>query len=162
MNKQDKDLCLNFIQASKGGNDLPDITPIIKRYNLFHKYFKQILSEYELVNKTFTYMLTFTMDQKKQDVDLPFVHNAIEEYIVKFAERREPLRADLVCEGTDKDHKHKHWHLGIETKKYIDFSNFLKYYRNLYGNVDVSKSWSNDYNNILKYINKSKPSFKVV
>ncbi len=107
-------------------------------------------------------MLTFTISPSLHDVLDTKLHTKLEEYIIDFAERRHPMRSDLVKEGSDKKHLHTHFHLGLELKKYIDFSNFLKFYRKTYGSVDISKSWSNDYNNILLYINKSEPSQKIV
>ncbi len=153
-----------FIVQSKLGMKLDecyDIRPLICKYRLFHRYMKQYVEEYEEENKIYTYMLTFTIDPKKHDVKDSKLHDVIEEYIVGFAERRNPLKSDIVKEGTDEDHKHTHWHLGLELKKYIDFSTFLKHYRKKYGSVDISKSWSNVYNNILIYINKSNPSTKL-
>ncbi len=162
MNPEDNKLCIAYIDAVKNTNTEPDIGPLILKYRKFDQYFKELVALYEQIHKTYTYMLTFTIDPRKCAVDDHDEHFIIEAYIIDWAEKRHPLKSDLVCEGTDQDHKHVHWHLGLELKKYIDFSNFLKHYRKKYGNVDISKSWSNDYTNIIKYINKSVPSQKIV
>lgn len=152
-----------FIKQCKEDSEIESITDLIMKYGIsFPRYIKQYVDEYENEDKSYTYMITFTINEKKYDVKSKDLHNEIEEYIIGFGEQRKPQRCDLVKEGTDEDHKNTHWHLGLKTKKYIDFSNFLKFYRKKYGIVDVSKSWSNDYNNILIYINKSIPSQKIV
>lgn len=165
MNSIEIERVKKFVMQCKEGYDMDDIIDIgdiIMRHKCFPKYIKQYVKEYEDENKVYTYMLTFTIDPKRHDVESTSLHDMIEDYVITFAERRNPLKADLVKEGTDEDHKHIHWHLGLELKKYIDFSNFLKFYRNKYGSVDISKSWSNDYNNIITYINKSVPSQQIV
>ncbi len=164
METEDIILLKKFIVQSKAGmvlSDCKDIRPLIIKYNYFSKYMKHYVEEYEDENKTYTYMLTFQIDPKKQNVKDSKLHDIIEGYIIDFAERRNPLKSDIVKEGGDEDHKHIHWHLGLELKKHIDFSNFLKHYRKKFGYVDISKSWSNVYNNILLYINKSNPSIKL-
>ncbi len=164
MNSEDIKTLKLFIHQSKTGvklDECVDIKPLIVKYRLFSIYMKQYGNEYDELNKTYTYMLTFTIDPKKHNVDDVKLHNILEEYIIDFAERRNPLKCDIVKEGGDEDHKHTHWHLGLELKKHIDFSNFLKHYRKKNGNVDITKSWSNIYNNILIYINKSVPSTKI-
>ncbi len=161
MDCDEQKLLQQFILDTKEGKnigDCADITSLIKRYRNFATYLRREVAEYEDKNKVYTYMLTFTIDPKRHDVEDSKLHEILEEYIVNFASKRHALRADLVREGDDIDHKHTHWHLGLELKKYIDFSNFLKYYRKTYGNVDISRSWSNDYDNVLKYINKKEPS----
>lgn len=164
MQEDERERVIKFIEQSKAGivlNKIISIKDLIIKYKNFNMLYKKLVNEYENANKTYTYMLTFTIDPKKHDVNDPKLHLEIEDYILKWAVRRTPLRADYVREGTDEDHKHTHWHLGLEMKKYIDFSNFLKFYRNSYGIVDISKSYSNLYKNILKYINKSVPSSKI-
>lgn len=161
MNIDDTILVKQFIKQSQNGvveKECVDIRSIIIKYHQFAKYFKKLLNEFDNKNKTYTYMLTFTMDPKIHDVENTALHAEIEEYIIRFAFNRNAERADIVKEGTDEDHKHTHWHLGLELKKYIDFSTFLKFYRKTYGSVDISRSWSNQYINVMKYINKSNPS----
>lgn len=165
MNLEDREIVKQFIVKVKKDEPIGDtskIEQLIRRTNNFSKYYKEILKEYENNNKTYTYMLTFTIDPKKQNVNCTKLHNKLEEYIINLATKRKPQRSDIVKEGTDEDHKHTHWHLGLEMKKFIDFSNVLKNYRKQNGNVDISRSWSNDYNNVLKYINKSQPSTQIV
>lgn len=162
MNVEDTERVRLYIYNIKNEIPLNNINDIIARYRQFPQYMKLLLDQFERENKVYTYMLTFTINPKIWNVKSTDLHDILEEYIIDFAERRKPINADLVKEGTDEDHKHTHWHLGIETKKYVDFSNFLKYYRKKYGSVDISKSWSNDYKNILKYINKSESSQKIV
>lgn len=150
-----------FIEEAKA--DIPlcereSIADLIMKYKLFEKYYKVMVSEYENKNKVYTYMLTFTIDPKKHDVNDIKLHDIIEEYVVAFARKRNASRADFVKEGTDEAHLHTHWHLGLELKKYIDFSNFLKFYRKTYGICDITRSWSNRYENVMDYINKSNPS----
>lgn len=164
MDEKDIAIVKTFIHQAKQGldeNDCVDICPLMLKYKYFHVYMKSYVKEYENENKTYTYMITFTIDPKKHDVKDTKLHDIIAEYVVGFACKRNALRADVVKEGTDEDHKHTHWHLGLELKKYLDFFNFLKYYRKIYGKVDVSRSWSNDYNNVLIYINKSIPSEQI-
>ncbi len=155
MDESEKKSVCEFIKNSKEGlKSSVNINKLILRHN-FDKEFKCILDEYEKKTKIYTYMITFTIDPKKHDVKDEKIHSLIQEYIESFAIARTPNKASYVKEGTDTEHKHTHWHLGLETKKYIDFSNFLKFYRKTYGSVDISKSWSNDFNNILIYISKS-------
>lgn len=167
MEKKDKDLCMKFIHQSRHGVEKKDLVNIIhlmtKYIKKFATYFEMVMKEYEKNNKIYTYMLTFTIDPKLHDVKDKSLHDKIATYIYGYTVARNPLRADIVKEGTDEDHKHIHFHLGLEVKKTIDFSNSLKYYRKTYGSVDVSSSkYGNIYNNVLKYINKSIPSVELV
>ncbi len=124
----------------------------------FHKQLKDKYKE----TKTYSIMITFTIDPNKHDVKDKKLHSKIEKYVAKFPINKccEVIRADYVREGTDKDHKHTHWHLGIKTNKPF-LNKTTKYYRNLYGHVDISRSYDNNYDNVLKYINKSIESTKV-
>ncbi len=166
MDEHDMSRLRKFVKQSKEGlpySELVDITDIVVRHSkTLPMYMKILVREYEQTNKVYTYMLTFTIDPSKYDVENKELHDIIEAYVIDFGERRNPLKCDVVKEKSDKHHKHTHWHLGLETKKYIDFSNFLKFYRKTYGIVDITKSWSNDYKNVLIYINKSTPSQQIV
>lgn len=135
----------------------------ITSYNVkkFHQQLKDRMDRNK-PDKVFSIMVTFTIDPKRHDVKDKKLHDKIEKYIVKFPRNKccEVIRSDYVREGTDKDHKHTHWHLGLKTKKPF-LNKTTKYYRNLYGHVDISRSYDNNYNNVLKYINKVIPSIKV-
>lgn len=164
MNLEDKTRVLLFIDKTKQGLPLQQcgsIGDLIRKYKYFSSYYKEYVKIYEDKDKTYTYMVTFTIDPKKHNVNDIKLHDEIENYVIDYALARKPIRCDYVKEGTDEDHKHTHFHLGLETKKYIDFSNSLKFFNKKFGNTDISRSYSNIYNNVLIYINKSIQSTKI-
>lgn len=113
--------------------------------------------------KSYTTMVTFTIDPKRHDVNDKKLLEKIEDYVLQFPHNKkcDVQRADYVREGTDEDHKHTHWHLGLETLEPF-LAKTTKYYESLYGHVDISRSYDNNYNNIIEYINKSIPSVNLI
>lgn len=157
---------IDFIIQCKEKKPLSEIdtrtfTELMVSMRGFSRLYKKTLDDYESKHKKYTYMLTFTVNPAKHDPEDHALQDILTEYITDYAERRNPIRADLVKEGGDTTDKHTHYHLGLLMKKHIDFSNTLKYYRKKYGNVDVSKSWSNDYEKVLIYINKQSPPLRI-
>lgn len=128
-----------------------------------YRFVKEFNREFALLYKSYTYMITFTIDPERHNVKSEKLHAKIDKYIKKFpiSKSCDVIRADYVREGSDKEHKHIHWHLGIETRN-IFKSKTLKYYNLKFGNTDVSKSYDNNYNNVLKYINKVNRSVQLV
>lgn len=98
--------------------------------------------------KRYMYMITFTLKDPKDETQA-------EEYIISQA-KREALQ--IVQYQYAKEYTKKgiaHWHVAIETKIPIKKDRFIQYYKNKsYGNIDLSRSKSTNYQNILNYISK--------
>lgn len=126
---------------------------------------KQIYRMMDKLNgkvKLYYYMLTFTLDPKKNDFSDDF-YDTVEEYICKQM-KRTPLRvteAHVVREGSDEDQKHTHWHASVITEKPLKKDRF-SYYQKLYGNIDVSKSQIKSNNEHLDYMSKQSTPKRVV
>lgn len=108
--------------------------------------------------KIYLYMLTFTKDPKKDVTDSD---DKIEKYIISVLKRTDPKELWVVREGGDKEHKHIHWHVMIQTPEYLRSERF-QYYRKKYGNIDISKSHTKNPKHIFDYISKQfKPTMYV-
>lgn len=104
--------------------------------------------------KTYQYMITFTIDPKKYATINDELIEKIEEYIKAI-----PLRTALKItkfEMVRESHKdgRPHWHTLVVSTKSLKKSLFT-YYQKLYGNIDFSKSRVKCVNNIRQYISKS-------
>lgn len=115
----------------------------------FARLVKQIKGE-----KTYyRYMLTFTLDPKKNQFTDSFF-TKVESYIVKQLHRK-PLgiiKAYLIREGGDND-KHVHWHSAVLTDKPLKADRF-NYYKKLYGNLDLSRTKAQNLEETLNYMSK--------
>lgn len=121
----------------------------------FNKEFKRQIQEREKIDHY--YMITFTLkpEIKKEE------YEEIEKFILKQV-RRPALKikeAYYVKEYTKKNIPH--WHISIKSKKTISKNRF-NYYRNKFGNIDISKSNNNSLEESLNYINKEQQSIKII
>ncbi len=119
------------------------------RLDVFNKLCYVAMKKKEDANKKYYYMITFTLRS-----DVTEDNNKIENYIIQrlkcFALRIE--KCHLVKEYTKK--KVAHWHASVISKGYISKDRF-NLYQNKYGNVDISKNHSHQYENMIKYMSKS-------
>ncbi len=129
----------------------------------FHKTFKSISKELDKKNKVYQYMLTFTCDPKKVDVEDEVALASIEDEVLRLVQKPvlSIVRSEYVREGTDEDHKHAHWHVGVVSKKFMKKEYFKSYIKNI-GRIDISKSVENNFLDILLYINKCYESTTIV
>lgn len=112
-------------------------------------------------NKNYNYMITFTMDPKKVDINDKDKVDKIEKFIVSQMNRQGLgiINAEYVREGGDSDHKHIHWHVNIISNKFLRKRYFKTYTKN-YGNIDISTSKNkfgsenSNYQSIHSYISK--------
>ena len=134
-----------FQRIEKGQATLDDIN-ILSSLRL-----STINAVYDAINKNYMYLVTFTVDKKK--VKKPN-YDSIEKYIKKQFQRS-PLKvtkAQIVREGNGKD-KHIHWHVAVQTAIPLKKDRF-HYYIRKYGNIDISKSKTNSYEELQNYISK--------
>ncbi len=146
-----------------------DLTIELSQFNYsdwktFHRIFKCIMRKNDLKKYHTTvkqYMITFTLDPKKlgSNIKNEDLLKTIELDIVDMFKSSQVydnvIRISYVREGTDKDHKHPHWHFGIQTTDYFNKKWFLKY---KFGFIQKTKSYKkNDFNDILDYYTVDKP-----
>ena len=127
------------------------------RYIEFHNAFKRYHKRLENENKTYCYMLTFTLkDEIKEDK-----FDEVNHYIISQSQR-DALQVKN-CWLVKEFHKSgkPHWHMSIETHKCLKKSRF-KYYQNKYGNVDISKSRVKDLHESINYMSKSEVPYQLV
>lgn len=106
------------------------------------------IKEYKKNNKEYYYLMTFTL---RHNI---LCENEVETYIIKRLKRKalKIVKAHIVKEYTKNNIAH--WHVAVKSKKYISKDRF-KYYTKLYGNIDISKNHSQNYDYIIEYISKS-------
>ncbi len=126
---------------------------------LLFRHFKQKKKE----DKRFYYMITFTLDEKKkEEINYkPKSDLEMQKYIISRL-RRKALKiekAHIVKELTEAGVPH--WHVAVKALKYISKDRF-KYYIKLYGNIDISKNHSQNYETIIKYISKSDTPYQLI
>lgn len=112
---------------------------------------RQINAAIDAMRKEYMYLVTFTIDTKKYTEKN---YDEIKKYIIKQFQRK-PLqvtKAQIVQEGNGKD-KHIHWHVAVHTMTPLKKDRF-HYYIKKYGNIDISKSKSNSYDELQNYISK--------
>lgn len=118
--------------------------------------FKKYLNDNDNLSKRYRYLITFTVNTKLNT--LPY--SEVKKYIVKQLNRK-PLkivRAYIVEEGFEnpdksKGQKHKHYHVAIESTKFIKKNRF-NYYIKKIGNIDVSKTKLDSLEEAINYISK--------
>ncbi len=135
-----------------------------------HLYYQKFLSRYnfselmscmkrlkkKFASKTFQYLITFSVDPEKVDVKDKKKLKKIKMYIISRFKRPaiRAIRADIVEEGGEGTEKQVHWHVALHARTWF-LKKSLKYYEEIYGFTDISKSTDNNYDNRLNYINKS-------
>lgn len=106
-------------------------------------------------NKRYVYMITFTLSpNSKAD------QKSVEEFISNQARRTalQIVKFEMVKEYTKKGVPH--WHALVVSKKHLAKDRFKHYIEN-YGNIDISKSKSQDSQHIYDYI-KKEPNHKIL
>lgn len=125
------------------------------------KIFKKLHAE--RVKEKKYYLLTFTLDLNmniyvdNEDEILLQIPDDI--YQILMRKSLKITKCHVVKELTKKGIAH--WHASVETLKYLkkrDFQGFIKNY----GFVDISKSKSNNYQEILQYISKESTPTKII
>lgn len=117
---------------------------------------KYNLKKRDKQNKKYYYLITFTL---KPDVDV--VDIIIENYIIQRLKRKalNIIKCGFVKEYTKNGVAH--WHAAVISTKYISKDRF-KYYEKLYGIVDIDKNYSQNYEFMNTYINKSNTSRLII
>lgn len=129
------------------------ITSIIKNADLLI-FQNQIKRAIRKLNEKFIYMLTFTVDLKKRTIETNEDIKEIEDYIIKLIRSKSLnhiLKSHLVYEiGKNGNH---HWHVYAECSKCLKKDRFKTYIKR-YGNVDISRSKTDNQEHIMTYMNK--------
>lgn len=103
--------------------------------------------------KEYVYMITFTIDPAKIP-DVSKMKNKIQDYIISQSERKalNLIRYEIV----EEEHKdgRPHWHALAVSTKYLSKDRFNFYIKN-FGNIDLSKSYSQQPQEIINYMSKS-------
>lgn len=109
------------------------------------------------VKKEYHYLITFTLDPSKG----PFETDLVEKYICKLLTSKslKLIVADVVYEIGASDNSH--WHAYARSLTPLKKNRFSTYI-NRYGNVDISKSKSQDSSHILTYLNKENTSKSLI
>jgi len=100
--------------------------------------------------KTYKYMLTFTLDPNKVDLKDTEKKDKIEKYIENLIRRPEATKAYYVREHNETN---THWHVVVHRSSALK-SDYLTYYKKNFGNVHTSRSKSLDDNHSIKYLSK--------
>lgn len=133
-----------------------DIRPYIKHNKNFAYIYKKALQEYDLKNKVYQYMITFTISDKanidlKNEDQLLSLEKTILKYFTKNKLSKSLIRVFYVREGNKHDGKRPHWHFSVQSRVTITAKNTFKNYINTIGNIDISKSTVKTCKNALDY-----------
>lgn len=143
LTKSQKDFINGYIKNTGNGGfitgeDNDKFIKLIIDGELPPRLFAKMVKQYEQKNRTYTYLVTFTIDPKKWELN-DNNYDVIESFILKTLKRRglNILFSSIVREGSDKDHKHTHWHCAIITSKCLK-EQYFSTYISTYGNIDVA------------------------
>lgn len=106
--------------------------------------------------KKYRYLITFTLRDSVKNESW----DTVEQYIIKQA-TRSPLKIIqfyYVRELTKKGQAH--WHVAIETTKPLSVDRF-NYYKQLYGNIDLSRTKAQKLDECLDYMSKTNTVIKL-
>lgn len=145
---------LKFIKDVKAGLQ-GAMSPSTQTSPLYSTMFRQALEEVEKENRSYRYLITFTLDPKKGDIKCNKYIAKVSAYVVKQL-RRKPLGLSnvyFVQEGGDQDNKHIHWHASVTATKPLKKDRF-DYYKKLYGNVDISHTKAQTQDEAINYMSK--------
>lgn len=154
------DLIKRFMKAELSPEEILKHLPDIKWITSSKSRFQQAYNEVHGVVKQYFYLITFTVDPKKQGDKST---NDIKKYILKQLLRK-PLNiveAYLVQEGGAPSKKHIHWHAVVRSTKPIKKDRF-HYYIKTIGNIDVSRTKTDTIQEALNYISKEHQPTRVV
>lgn len=133
-----------YMQQVTNNNQLSHV-----KMEQFHKK----LQQYYEHNKTYLYMVTFTLDPNLNTLNEELYAEA-EKYITKLLlSDKNFTNIKIVKEGGDEDHKHIHFHSLIKSTKFLK-NNFFSHYIKKYGKIDKSTSKSGNREHIITYISK--------
>lgn len=117
-------------------------------------FHKQISKAIKKINEQYNYMLTFTVDLKKKSISTDDDIKEIEDYIIKLISSRSLnhiVKSHIVYEiGSNGNH---HWHVYANCTKCLKKQRFQTYIKK-YGNVDISRSKTNNTDEIINYMSK--------
>lgn len=141
-------LAKRFLELKEG--EFPDWVHdviISSDYDAFKAAIKRISDR---KHRRYLYMVTFTIDPKK----FAGQEDEVEDYILSQNDRSalRIIQFELVKERCKSGQAH--WHALIETEKCLKTDRF-NYYKSKYGNIDISKSKTNDEEEIKNYIYKT-------
>lgn len=135
-----------------------DIAYILQNTCLSREFHKEIQRQVKNNSlRKYFYLITFTL-KKDYNTDETL---EIEDYI-KSQMTRPALRIDeayMVKELTKSGRPH--WHLAVKSSKFIAKNRF-NYYKQKFGNIDISKSTNKSLEESLNYINKDVPCTKII
>lgn len=129
------------------------IKMISKQPMAFHRAVKKYFANLDIRDRSYNYMLTYTIDPKKHpDITTELV-TKIEGYIEGIAERKalKLIQFEYVKE-LHKDGR-PHWHCLLTSKKALKKSMFI-YYQKIYGHLDFSSTRGKTDQYIKEYISK--------
>ena len=112
--------------------------------------FDRLMAVIDRKVKTYVYLITFTLNPAHGHTD----YDTIEEYI-KRQFFRKPLKvreAWIAREGDGVD-IHVHWHVAVETDKFLTKDRF-NYYTKRFGNIDFQASKVSNIQDAINYISK--------
>lgn len=107
-------------------------------------------TQYYKDHKDYYYLLTFTIDPKRHPNlnDFTF-QDEVQQYISKLVKS---IGRNIYI-SKEHDFTNVHWHVSLITSKPIVHSK-LRYYKNIYGNIDVSRSKKQTQEYSINYISK--------
>lgn len=90
------------------------------------------------------YMLTFTLDDAKIDINDEIALMAAHSDIIKCINNKQFMKNMITChwvrEGTHADGKRPHWHFGFQTAGYINVKKHFPIYLKYYGSIQMTRS----------------------
>jgi hypothetical protein len=120
----------------------------------FHREFKRQIKEDDKISKGHIYMLTFTIDPNKHKIVTDELLYEIEKLINSQHSRTAlKVRRYLTVREYHKN-KRPHWHALIITDRPLAKDRFNHYIKK-YGNIDLSKSKSQQPSEIVNYMSKT-------
>lgn len=130
---------------------------IIKQQQL-QRYTKEHYNKPKV--KRYSYFITFTQDPKKKHFNKV---DYIEKRILKLLRGKQAHAkyCAYVREGGDKEDKHIHWHVLLESTTFVKKYDIIRNYTKEIGNVKFETKFCYDYTKTLNYISKQ-CSFKIL
>lgn len=124
------------------------------------QYMKQIIRDVRdwEPDKIYKYMITFTLDPKKVDINDIQKKDHIENYIVKLLTKPETQKFYY---SREHESTNTHWHCVIHRTCALR-SDYLTYYKKHYGNVHVSRSKDLSDTHSEQYLSKESEIIKIL
>lgn len=143
-----------LLLVDRYGRTSSEVLEFVKKHG---DYLTRDAKAYYKTHKEYFYLITFTIDPKKHDVNDVIFQDHTEEYIIKVCKNAKGQNIHISKEHADSN---CHWHVSLKTTKPIKYSKF-RHYKLTIGNVDISRSKQDSQENSINYISKESMPTKI-